>query len=104
MAQYDIRLNPSRRTGQAIPYLVEVQSNALDISRRRVVVPLVRQAALGHIDQILNPSFEVRGETLVLMPLDIAAIPEISLGETVGSLENESDRIIGALDLLLARY
>ncbi len=104
MAQYDVRINPSRKTGQTIPYLVEVQSDALDISRRRVVVPLVRQADLGQVDQILNPAFEIRGDVLVLMPLDIAAIPKTSLGEAVGSIKSESDRIIGALDLLLARY
>lgn len=103
MAQYDVRVNPSHRTGQDIPYLVEIQSDALDMSRRRVVVPLVRKSALRHIDQILNPAFEIRGEILVLMPLDIAAIPETSLGETVISIKDESDRIIGALDLLLAR-
>ncbi|MGI9437398.1 MAG: CcdB family protein [Geminicoccaceae bacterium] len=103
MAQYDVRINPSRQTGQDIPYLVEVQSDALDMSRRRVVVPLVRQAVLRQVDQILNPAFEIRGEALVLMPLDIAAIPEAALGETVISIKEESDRIIGALDLLLAR-
>jgi toxin CcdB len=103
MAQYDVRMNPSRDTGQSIPYLLEVQSNALDMSRRRVVVPLVRKNALRNIDQILNPAFEIQGEILVLMPLDIAAIPETSLGETVISIKDESDRIIGALDLLFAR-
>ena len=73
------------------------------MSRRRVVVPLVRRSALRQVDQILNPEFEIRGEVLVLMPLDIAAIPEATLGETVISIREESDRIIGALDLLLAR-
>lgn len=103
MAQYDVRMNPSHETGQSIPYLLEVQSDALDISRRRVVIPLVRKDALRSIDQILNPAFEIQGELLVLMPLDIAAIPETSLGKTVISIKDESDRIIGALDLLLAR-
>ena len=104
MAQFDVRLNPSRQTGQDIPYLVEVQSDALDMSRRRVVVPLVRRTALSRVDQTLNPAFDIRGEACVLMPLDMASVPETVLGEVIGSLKKESDRIIGALDLLLARY
>lgn len=104
MAQFDVRLNPSRQTGQDIPYLVEVQSDALDMSRRRVVVPLVRQSALGRVDQTLNPAFDIRQEACVLMPLDIASVPVTALGDRIGSLEPDSDRIIAALDLLLARY
>ena len=104
MAQFDVRLNPSRRTGQDIPYLVEVQSDALDLSRRRVVVPLVRRTALARVHPTLNPTFDIRQEACVLMPLDIASVPVTALGDSVGSLEQDSDRIIGALDLLLARY
>lgn len=104
MAQFDVRLNPSRQTGQDIPYLVEVQSDALDMSRRRVVVPLVRQSALDRVDPTLNPAFDIRQEACVLMPLDIASVPVTALGDRIGSLEPDSDRIIAALDLLLARY
>ena len=90
MAQYDVCKNPSHQTGQDIPDLIEVQSNALDTFRRRVVVPLVRRSVLREVDQILNPAFEIRGEVLVLMPLDMAAIPEASLGEIVISAKEGS--------------
>lgn len=104
MAQYDIRLNPIRETKRDVPYLIEVQSDALDTKRHRVVIPLFRQAALAHVDRVLNPIFQIEGDTLVLMPLDIAAVLETDLGKVVGSLKSESDRVIGALDLLLACY
>ena len=104
MAQFDVRRNPSRRTARDIPYLVELQSNVLSPSRRRVVVPLVRAADIGARDRTLNPAFTIGGERFVLMPLDIAAVPEAVLGEVVGSLKDESDDIINALDLLFARY
>jgi toxin CcdB len=104
MAQFDVRRNPSRRTARDIPYLVEVQSNSLSHSRRRVVVPLVPAAALGARDRTLNPEFTIGGERLVLLPLDITAVPDVALGEVVNSLVDQSDAIVNALDLLFARY
>lgn len=104
MAQFDVRINPSRLTSETFPYLVEVQSDSLNMVRRRIVVPLARKDAPDHIFPTLNPTFQIRGESVVLIPLDIASISESALGEVIGSLKSESDLIIGALDLLLARY
>jgi toxin CcdB len=104
VAQFDVRRNPSRRTGRDIPYLVEVQSSALSPSRRRVVIPLVRVADLRERDRTLNPEFTIGGEGFVRVPLDIAAVPASALGDVVGSLKDESDDIVNALDLLFARY
>ncbi len=104
MAQFDVRRNPSQRAGRDIPYLVGVQSNALSPSRRRAVVPLVRTADRRERDRTLNPEFMIGGEGFVLVPLDITAVPESALGEAIGSLKDESDDIINALDLLFARY
>ena len=72
--------------------------------RRRIVVSLARQATPDHIFPTLNPTFQIRGEPVVLIPLDIAAISESALGEVVGSLREESDLVVAALDLTFARY
>lgn len=69
MAQFDVHRNSGKHRDD-IPFVVVVQSTQFDSYRRRVVVPLVRTAAIGEI---------------------------------VGSLSDESQLIVAALDELLAR-
>jgi toxin CcdB len=45
----------------------------------------------------------LRGTTVVLHPLEIVSIPIDQLGEAVGSLRDDGQSIIAALDELLAR-
>ena len=70
--------------------------------RRRVVVPLVDKSSLGKISNPrFNPTFRVKGVSVVLHPLEIVSVAKGNLGERVGSLTPEGDRIIDALDELL---
>lgn len=84
-----------------------VQSSAYDHSRRRVVVPLVDQDTLNKVTRfpasILNPEFVVQGVPVVLNPLEIVSVPRETLGKKVGSLADEGDLIVMALDELLSR-
>jgi toxin CcdB len=65
---------------------------------------LVRSSAIGKIDYAaFNPTFKIRGASVVLHPLEIASVPVDQLGEIVGSLSDESQLIISALDELLTR-
>lgn len=70
--------------------------------------PLIRQAAIDRVDQTLNPAFKNSPRGLcrhAASPgLDIASVPATLWGDRIGSLEHDSDRIIGELDPLLARY
>lgn len=86
-----------------MPYLVVAQWRRLDRYRRRVVVPLVRRDAVGPTEPGLNPIIRVGDEELVLHPLDLATVPVDRLGDPVGSLREEGDRIIAAIDLALLR-
>lgn len=104
MAQYDVRVNPSPRSHESYPYLVEVQSDGIGMVKRRIVVPLVRKTQFNYPDPTLNPVFDISGEALVLMPVEIAAVSASALGKVVGSLKSKSDLVIGALDLLFARH
>jgi toxin CcdB len=103
MAQFDVHRNIGKH-GDSIPYVVVVQSSQFDDYRRRVVVPLVRKAAVGKLSHAsFNPTFKVRGTAVVLHPLEIVSIPIEQLGELAGSLSEEGQRIIAALDELLSR-
>jgi toxin CcdB len=103
MAQFDVHRNIGKHR-DSIPYVVVAQSSQFDDYRRRVVVPLVRKAAVGKLSHAtFNPTFKVRGTAVVLHPLEIVSIPIEQLGELVGSLSEEGQQIIAALDELLSR-
>lgn len=103
MAQFDVHRNTGKQR-ETIPYIVIVQSALYDGYQRRVVVPLVRLAALGKVDSPhLNPVFEIESAAVVLHPLEIVSVANDQLGEFVGSLAGEGDRIAAALDELLTR-
>ena len=104
MAQFDIHRNPGRHS-DSIPFVVIVQSTLYDDYRRRVVVPLVNKSSLGKVtNPRFNPTFRIKGRSVVLHPLEIVSVARENLGEQVGSLEEEGDKIIAALDELLTRW
>ena len=103
MAQFDVHRNTGKHK-DTIPFVVVVQSAQFDSYRRRVVVPLVRTTAIGKVSYAaFNPTFKIRGTSVVLHPLEIVSVPLDQLGEVVGSLSDESQLIVGALDELLTR-
>jgi toxin CcdB len=103
MAQFDVHRNIGKHK-DAIPFVVIVQSSLFDDYRRRVVVPLVRRSVIGKLSHTsFNPTFKIRGTPVVLHPLEIVSVPIEQLGEHVGTLADESQQIVAALDELLSR-
>jgi toxin CcdB len=103
MAQFDVHRNTGNHS-DSIPFVVIVQSAQFDNYRRRVVVPLVRATALGKISHgTFNPTFKIRGTSVVLHPLEIVSIPIDKLGALVASLTDQSQQIVAALDELFTR-
>ena len=104
MAQFDVHLNPGRHR-DSIPFVVIVQSALYDDYRRRVVVPLVNKSLLAKVaNPRFNPTFRIKGQSVVLHPLEIVSVARENLGEWVDSLAEEGDKIIFALDELLTRW
>lgn len=102
MAQFDVHRNPGPQR-KVIPYVVIVQSRRFDLARRRVVVPLVLHSAGPDPEPRLNPVFEVEGTKVVLNPLQIVSVAVDRLGDLVGSLNTDGDRVIAAIDLVITR-
>lgn len=103
MAQFDVLRNVGRQK-DSIPFVVVAQSRLFDSYRRRVVIPLVRKAELGEIpNPRLNPTFKIKGVAVVLHPMEIVSVANEHLGERVGSLTEDGDAIIAALDELFTR-
>ena len=67
-------------------------------------MPLVRASAIGKVNYAaFNPTFRIRGVTVVLHPLEIVSVPLDQLGDVVASLSDEGQSIIAALDEMLTR-
>lgn len=106
MPQYDVHLNPGLMRA-TVPMVVLVQSSLFDGYRRRVVVPLVLRSALPAGAKVagtrMNPVFKIKGQTLVLHPLDTVSVRNDQLGPCVGNLADQGQVIADALDELLTR-
>ena len=106
MAQFDVHLNPGPMRA-TVPMVVVVQSSLFDGYRRRVVVPLVLRSALPAGSKIagtrMNPLFKIKGQSLVLHPLDMVSVAIDQLGPCVGSVADQGQAIADALDELLTR-
>lgn len=103
MAQFDVHRNGGKQR-DSIPYVIVVQSAIFDGYNRRVVVPLVKVSELSSgAHPRLNPRFTIQGLMVALHPLQVVSVAKHALGEPVGSLAAESDRIIAALDELMSR-
>ena len=102
MAQFDVHRNLGEHRHD-IPFVLIVQSQRLDGYRRRVVIPLVLASTVRAVELNLNPNFRVESSDVVLHPLEIVSIPVERLGERVGTLAGEADRIIAAIDIVISR-
>lgn len=103
MAQFDVHRNGGKHR-DSIPYVVVVQSSLYDGYRRRVVVPLVRKSEIGKIGVAsFNPGFKIEGVSVVLHPLEMVSVSVDALGEAVGSLSHEGEKIMAALDELFTQ-
>ena len=99
MARFDVY----RNNGEPA-YLLDCQSEMLSGLSTRVVVPLLPKGYAPLAGRRLNPTFQVEAVPVVMMTQFVAAVPERSLGEVVGSLTHEYTAIMNAFDMLLTGY
>ena len=81
MARFDVYENPNPATRAEVPYLLDVQADLLDNLATRVVVPLIKAAAMGKAAKHLNPQFTINKEKLVMSTAELAGIPVSALGK-----------------------
>ena len=95
MAQFDVhRLNDG--------LVLDCQADLLAHIDSRFVVPLVPSGLATIAARRLNPSFEIAGETHVMVTQAAAAVPRGDLGEVVASLTDHSFEVICAIDVLIS--
>mgnify|MGYP000005817019 CR=1 FL=1 len=101
MSQFDVYRNPNPATNEQIPYLLDLQTDLLNITRTRVVVPLERGGAFSTAERLM-PEFRIEGVSVVMSTPELAGVGISSLGEPVTSLADKRFEILAALDLLFS--
>ena len=105
MAQFSVYRNKNPRTKSTFPLLVDVQSDLLEPLNTRVVVPLTRSAALTKKPvSHLTPDVSFEGDRYLLMTPQLAGVNRTELGSLAGSLAEERQTILAALDFLLTGF
>ena len=94
------RLDLYPMPGRAAGYVVDVQADLLRDMSTRVVIPLVPRTMMRASITSLNPPLQIAGEAWVLLPQQIATVSLRALGETVGTLADQGERITRAIDFL----
>jgi toxin CcdB len=97
--QFDVFANPTRTRAEQ-PFLICVQHKDLDHLPTRLVAPLATQQVVRTASR-LNPMLTVGGKEVFLVPQNLSPIALRFLREPAGSLEQDRDRIIAAVDMLM---
>lgn len=105
MAQWDVYVNPSPRSRDDIPYLIDLQSNLLDALPSRLVAPLARTRLTSEgVPRALCPVFNIEGDSVVLLPHEAGPIEARLLKRRSASLLTEAHEIVAALDALVSGF
>ena len=97
MARFDVYLG---KRG----YLLDVQSESLEMLESRIVVPLVPNTPSVVPFARLNPVFQINGRPLMMMTQLLTAVRKSILGVKQGSVAFEADEITRAIDMALQGF
>jgi toxin CcdB len=102
MARFDVYRNGGAHA-DAVPYLLDVQSDLLHGLDTRVVIPLRRRDRMPAVSLPHNlvPVLEVEGIECVVETPKLAAVPTRALKTPVGSLAASQTEITQAQDFLV---
>jgi toxin CcdB len=105
MARFDIYRNAGAHAATT-PFLVDVQSEHVSGLATRVVIPLrlVDRFPPVRLPRDLMPVFRIEDQACFLDTPKLAAVPRRELGQTLGSLQDQQDSIIAALDRLFGAF
>jgi toxin CcdB len=97
MARFDIYKNPGK-SAQAVPYLLDVQSDYVSGLPTRLVIPLRERNSLQVLPLDLCPIFTIKGQEYFLATAELGAIPAKLLQSRIGNADERAFEISTALD------
>ena len=102
MAQFDVYKNPSQKSREAYPFLIDIQNELISDIKTRMVIPLGK---LKHFrnEQLrgLTPIIQFQSEQYVLLTPQIASLPFKILKDPIGTAESLRGEIIAAIDFAI---
>ena len=101
--QFDVVANPDPMDAAERPYVVVLQSDLVSGLTSTVVAPLIPRASMIGA-QRLNPLVAVEGQEYWLAMHELFALDRRILRRQVGSIADQRDVIIAALDLLFTGF
>jgi toxin CcdB len=105
VAQFSVYRNKNPRTKAAFPFLVDVQSDLLEPLKTRIVIPMTKAPALTRKPvSHLTPEVSFNGDRYVLLTPQLAGIGRADLGPQAGTLAEERQTILAAIDFLLTGF
>lgn len=103
MAQFDVYRNPSLHQREAIPYMVDVQSDLLDSLPTRLTMPLaVPSLVPASIPLNLCPHVDFDGQRFHLLAQLASPFRTRDLGKSLGSVPGCASDIVAALDAVIS--
>jgi toxin CcdB len=99
MARYDLFAAPDGKG-----WLLDVQADLLSHLTTRVVVPVLPLSQAPKPAGRLNPVVMVDGVECVLLTQFLAAVPVSGLGRRAGSLADQAEAVIAALDMVFVGF
>ncbi len=102
MPQFDVYKNPSKKTREAYPYLVDVQNAVIEQLATRLVVPLTElNTRPSMLMKKLTPEVTFNNRTYLFMTQQLSSIPEEVLKNPVGTLQASRSFLIDAVDFAI---
>jgi toxin CcdB len=99
VARFDFYRNPEGKG-----YLLDLQSDLVGGLNTRVVAPLMPLAEAPRPARRLNPVFDIADGQFVMATQFMAAVPTRELRERIGSLADQHDAIMNALDMIFTGF
>jgi len=80
---------------------VDVQSDIVDTSKRRMVIPFIEAHHLSEkVNKTLFPLIHINGENYRLMTTELSSVPVEVIGEVIADLSDYADEIKDAINLM----
>lgn len=105
MNQFDIFRNINPKSSKDVPFLINLQSDPLDLLTSKIVAPLRKEA--DYSDQKLSRihiTIKIRNIDYIIFISEMAAISSDLMGEKVMNAAALRQKLISAIDLLFTGF
>lgn len=103
MAQFDVYRNPITHQREAIPFVLDIQSELLDMLPTRLTMPLALPNLVpSAIPLSLCPQLDFEGQRVYALTQLTSAFRRRDLGKPIGSASSYASQIVAALDVVIS--